>query len=132
MPDNYEDIIHLPHHRSTRHPHMSRADRAAQFSPFASLTRFGEAIRETARQTSDMPLLSEDDKAAIDRLLHAAASDPSLLLAITHFVPDQRKSGGSFKTTSGRIKKLDPLTATVTLTDDTSIPIASITSVTLE
>ena len=27
----YSDIIDLPHHVSTKHPHMSSEDRAAQF-----------------------------------------------------------------------------------------------------
>ena len=29
--DTYEDIIHLPHHVSKRHPQMPVGDRAAQF-----------------------------------------------------------------------------------------------------
>ena len=34
--DRYDDIILLPHHQSKSRPHMSLADRAAQFSPFAA------------------------------------------------------------------------------------------------
>ena len=41
----YEDIIHLAHHVSVRHPQMSREDRAAQFAPFAALTGHKDAIR---------------------------------------------------------------------------------------
>ena len=41
----YEDIIHLPHHVSERHPRMSMMDRAAQFSPFAALTGYDAAIK---------------------------------------------------------------------------------------
>lgn len=37
MSDNYEDIIHLPHHVSNSHPRMSMEARAAQFAPFAAL-----------------------------------------------------------------------------------------------
>jgi len=44
---NYEDIIHLPHHVSKRHPQMSMQNRAAQFAPFAALTGYEAAIRET-------------------------------------------------------------------------------------
>ena len=51
MNGKYDDIIHLPHHTSSRHPRMSMADRAAQFSPFAALTGHGAAISETARLT---------------------------------------------------------------------------------
>lgn len=47
--EKYADIINLPHHQSSTHPHMSRYDRAAQFSPFAALTGHDEAIEETAR-----------------------------------------------------------------------------------
>lgn len=45
----YDDIINLPHHRSTGRPHMSLRDRAAQFAPFAALTGYEEAIDETTR-----------------------------------------------------------------------------------
>lgn len=47
--NDYDDIIELPHHVSARHPRMSMEERAAQFSPFAALTGFGEAVEETAR-----------------------------------------------------------------------------------
>lgn len=45
----YDDIIDLPHHVSGTRPHMPAADRAAQFSPFAALTGFEEAIKEVER-----------------------------------------------------------------------------------
>ena len=48
-PHRYDDIIRLPHHQSEVHPHMELSDRAAQFSPFAALTGFDDAIKETAR-----------------------------------------------------------------------------------
>ncbi len=44
----YDDIIMLPHHTSKTRPRMSLADRAAQFSPFAALTGFEDAIADTA------------------------------------------------------------------------------------
>ena len=47
----YEDIIQLPHHVSATRPQMDRLDRAAQFSPFAALTGYEEAVEETARLT---------------------------------------------------------------------------------
>jgi hypothetical protein len=45
----YDAIIDMPHHVSTRHPHMAAADRAAQFSPFAALTGLEAAVDKTAR-----------------------------------------------------------------------------------
>ena len=37
--DKYEEIINLPHHVSKKHPRMTLKERAAQFAPFAALTR---------------------------------------------------------------------------------------------
>ena len=56
----YEDIIHFPHHMSPNRPHMPAADRAAQFSPFAALTGYGAAIKETARLTDRKLELDEE------------------------------------------------------------------------
>ena len=58
----YDDIIDLPHHVSETHARMSRHDRAAQFSPFAALTGFGEVIDETARETSARLEMDEQRK----------------------------------------------------------------------
>lgn len=44
----YDDIINLPHHTSVTHTPMPIADRAAQFSPFAALTGYEDAIDERA------------------------------------------------------------------------------------
>lgn len=49
---DYDDIIDLPHHVSSRHPQMPLIDRAAQFSPFAALVGHDAAIQETAKAVS--------------------------------------------------------------------------------
>ncbi|MGN0400692.1 MAG: hypothetical protein ACI4HQ_00345 [Acetatifactor sp.] len=51
--NDYEDIIHLPHPVSKKHPQMSMHDRAAQFAPFAALTGHGEVIAQTERQKAE-------------------------------------------------------------------------------
>lgn len=43
---DYEDIIDMPRHISSKHPQMSVYDRAAQFAPFAALTGYEELIEE--------------------------------------------------------------------------------------
>lgn len=45
----YGDILGFPHHVSETHPLMPTADRAAQFTPFAALNGYKEAIEETER-----------------------------------------------------------------------------------
>ena len=51
---NYDNIIHLPHHVSKRHPQMSMWNRAAQFAPFAALTGYEDAIQESAKENEIM------------------------------------------------------------------------------
>ena len=65
----YDDIINLPHHVSLTHPHMSRLDRAAQFSPFAALTGYDAAIKETARLTDKKVELGEYELEELNRTL---------------------------------------------------------------
>lgn len=65
----YDEIIHLPHPVSQTHPRMGRLERAAQFSPFAALTGYDDAVRETARLTDAQRELAEDEQALLERLL---------------------------------------------------------------
>lgn len=57
MTGKYDAILHLPHHVSKKHPPMPMADRAAQFAPFAALTGYDAAIREThaSRRSGSTP-----------------------------------------------------------------------------
>lgn len=50
---NYDDIINLPHHVSKKHTPMPLSARAAQFAPFAALTGYEDAIKETARHVNE-------------------------------------------------------------------------------
>ena len=50
---NYDDIINLPHYESKHHPRMPMWNRAAQFAPFAALTGYEDAIKDTAQQNED-------------------------------------------------------------------------------
>ena len=121
----YDDIIHLPHPTSVRHPRMSMIDRAAQFSPFQALTGYGDAIQETARLTGEKVELTEEEKAVLDEKLRLLA-DTGNEAAFTYFQPDGKKSGGSYVTALGAIKKLDPLEGRLVLADGTAIPINDI------
>ena len=121
----YDDIIHLPHPTSARHPRMPMIDRAAQFSPFQALTGYGAAIQETARLTGEKVELTEDEKAVLDEKLRLLA-DTGNEAAFTYFQPDGKKSGGSYITALGAIKKLDPLEGRLVLSDGIAISIDDI------
>ena len=121
----YDDIIHLPHHTSPRHPRMRMIDRAAQFSPFQALSGFGSAIRETARVTGERVELTEDEKAVLDEKLRCLCETGGEAV-FTWFLPDEKKDGGTYVDAVGTIKKIDPLEGRVILTDGTAIPIEDI------
>ena len=48
--DRYDDMLHLPHPVSRKHPPMPPENRAAQFAPFAALTGYDTEIEKTAEQ----------------------------------------------------------------------------------
>lgn len=126
--NDYNDIINLPHHESTSHPRMSAIDRAAQFSPFAALTGHKAAIRETARLTDARTELDEMKKEELDSRLKILREHLSMEpeIAITYFVPDARKEGGSYLRTIGTVKKLDDMEHKVIMANGTSIPMDDI------
>lgn len=49
----YDDILHLPHHRSETHPPMAAGDRAAQFAPFAVLNGLDAVLRQAEQQREE-------------------------------------------------------------------------------
>ena len=120
----YDDIIDLPHHVSETHPPMSRADRAAQFSPFAALTGYDAAVRETARVTERRIELDEGVKAELNARLNCILEHLSEhpQVSLTYFVPDENKSGGAYRTVTGTVRKLDSVAKTLTLADGTVVP----------
>ena len=130
MSGKYDDILHLPHPVSARHPRMSMQERAAQFSPFAALTGYGEVLRETGRLTEDWMELDEAAKAELDRRLRllAASLDQRPTVTATWFQPDERKAGGAYVTVTGRVRKLAESAGVLVLEDETRIPIRRLVS----
>lgn len=131
MTNEYDDIINLPRPVSKTRPRMKMIDRAAQFSPFAALTGYDAAVKETARLTDRRIELSEDMKIALNDRLQIIADrikeQPEV--AITYFEPDKRKKGGAYITANGTVKKIDEYNRTVIMTDGTLIPIDEIISI---
>lgn len=66
MTDAYDDIIHLPHHVSKRHPQMSLQSRAAQFAPFACLSGHEEALEDTAQTVEDIYTIRNQSEEEIE------------------------------------------------------------------
>ncbi|SHO52445.1 hypothetical protein [Anaerocolumna xylanovorans] len=131
MTKTYEDIINLPHHVSATRPHMTAIDRAAQFSPFAALTGYDAAIKETARLTDERVKLDEYMKDVLSERLQIIADrikeHPEIV--ITYFQPDAKKNGGAYVTAAGTAKKIDLYERVVVMTDGTAILIDEIISI---
>ena len=109
MTDNYNDIINLPHHVSATRPQMPMMDRAAQFSPFAALTGYDAAIKETARLTDHKIELDDYEKEEINgKIQHIAEHlGEDFEVVITYFQPDGKKAGGAYVDALGVVKKID-------------------------
>lgn len=125
MTGPYDDILHLPHPTSKRHPRMPIVDRAAQFSPFAALTGHKAAIEETARVTDRRIELDEDAKEQLDQTLQLLLEriDEQPEITVTWFSPDKKKAGGQYYTATGKLKRIDTQESRLILTDGTQIPL---------
>lgn len=119
----YDDIVHLPHHVSRKHPQMSMKDRAAQFSPFAALTGYDAAIAETARLTDQRVELDEYERQALNEKLQFISEhlNEHPKVSITYFLPDARKDGGEYVTVTGNVKKIDDYEHKIVLMDGMEI-----------
>ena len=129
--NKYDKIINLPHHVSSTRPHMSMIDRAAQFSPFAALTGYDAAVKETARLTEQKIELDEYEKAALDQRILLLQEHLKELpeVTITHFVPDERKDGGKYVSITEAVKKIDTYDKQIVLVDKSKISIENILSI---
>lgn len=129
MTGKYDDIIGSGRPESRR-PKMTMNDRAAQFAPFAALTKFGEEIKESNRKTTEKIELGDGDIERIDEVLteierrisenKAAGANAGkladgfaggfangLTVATEYFVRDKVKSGGRVEEYIGNVKKID-------------------------
>lgn len=127
----YDDIICLPHPVSPTHPQMSRADRAAQFSPFAALAGYEGAIAETGRLTDARVELEEDARSLLDEKLRRIQEHTAGLpeVSVTYFLPDKRKAGGSYVTVRNQIKKIEPCERVMIMEGGARIPLEDIVEI---
>ena len=120
---DYSKIISLPHHQSATRKRMSNYDRAAQFAPFAALTGHDEAIKETARLTDDYMEMGEDRlgelSAKIQLLIDKLSEQPEI--TVVYFIPEVRKSGGSYAEKTGIVRIIDEYERTLVFYDGDKI-----------
>lgn len=129
--NKYSDIINLPYRKSTERQRMTNVERAAQFSSFAALTGYEDAVEETARLTDRRYNLSDTAIETLDRKLRIINENinKSPVVLITHFIPDDRKEGGEYHTTKGAVKKIDDCLREVVMSSGEQIPIDDIAEI---
>jgi predicted nucleotidyltransferase len=132
--NKYQDILYLARPVSKVHQPMSKSNRAAQFSPFAALAGYEDAVQETARLTTDKITLSEDQIQIINSVLNEISQylPHSPYVQITYFEPDKRKQGGSYQHISGTIKKIDDVYGMVIMKGNIRIPVHQIVHISIE
>ena len=130
----YDDIITLEHPVSKVHPRMSVMDRAAQFSAFAALSGYEDAIDETERITETYTELDEGEKEILNEQLlkikENIASHPAA--TCTYFEPDPKKEGGAYRTYSGKVRRIDAYEKKLVFEDGTGIWIGSLRDITVD
>lgn len=128
MSGKYDDIIGLPHHVSLRYKHMARANRAAQFAPFAALTGYEEAVEETARLTDAEAEVTESRREHINTCLNILQENLTARPAvrIVYFRPDDKKAGGAYVTAAGQVRHMDSGTREVIFADGRRLAVDSI------
>ena len=131
MNGKYDEIMGLPHHVSKTRPQMPMSDRAAQFAPFAALTGYDAAIKETGRLTDERIELDVEALSAMDMKyqLLMEALDEAPEVTITYFQPDERKAGGKYVSAVGTVKKIDDFERRITMRDGTRIPMDDVLSI---
>lgn len=131
MIENYDDIINLPHHVSATRPQMPMSDRAAQFSPFAALTGYDAAIKETGRLTDEKIELDEENLKDLNMrfqmLIDHLKDEPEV--TFTYFKPDERKAGGAYIEVTGTVKKVDDFERQIVMQNGMKMPMDDILNI---
>ena len=112
-------------------PPMPIHDRAAQFSPFAALVGYEDAVEETERLTDSRREMLEDEIAELNRQLGELQSRlrerPEI--RVTYFIPDKKKDGGRYASKIGNARTIDQYNNAIVFTDGESIPVKDMYSV---
>lgn len=112
-------------------PPMPIHDRAAQFSPFAALVGYEDAVEETERLTDSRREMLEDEIAELNRQLGELQSRlrerPEI--RVTYFTPDKKKDGGRYTSKIGNARTIDQYNNAIVFTDGEIISVKDMYSV---
>lgn len=121
--NKYDDIINLPHHESKTRSKMSIEARSAQFAPFSALTGYSAKIKETERITDAKKELNDEQYSIMNYKLQMINRyiKEKPLITVTVFIKDKFKEGGSYKSITNNIRKIDEVNKKIIFIDETKI-----------
>ena len=133
MSDRYDNIKYLSRPQYDDLPPMSMHDRAAQFSPFAALVGYDDAVAETARLTDSRIELGED---MIDELNQSISQllltlDEQRQINVIYFVPDEKMAGGRYIEKTGVVLRFDSFNNALVFSDGEKIAVNDLYQVVL-
>ena len=120
---NYDDIIEMDHHISKKHPQMSLYARSAQFAPFAALTGYEDAVKETGREVGERIDIDDELKNILETKIQILTEkiNKKVETTFTYFLTDLTKNGGEYISVTGIVKKIDSYNQKIILEDNTEI-----------
>lgn len=127
----YDDIRHLSRPQYPDLPPMSVHDRAAQFSPFAALVGYEDAVEETARLTDSRREMEEDEINELNRQLQELSErlGERPEIRVTYFIRDKKKEGGRYASKVGNARAIDQFNNVILFTDGESVAVKDMYSV---
>ncbi|MBQ3566898.1 MAG: hypothetical protein IJA12_06940 [Oscillospiraceae bacterium] len=125
---NYDDIINLSPPVSKNHKKMPLLSRAVQFAPFSALTGLDEQMNETSRLTDSRRELTDDEKNLLDMNIRIIENNieyrPSV--SIVYFIPDEKKSGGSYHKISGNVRRIEQSDGVMLFEDNQTVNLSDV------
>lgn len=128
---NYDDIKNMTRPQYPDLPPMSIHDRAAQFSPFAALVGYEDAVTETARLTDSRREMEQDEINELNRQLQELSEriGERPEIRVTYFIRDKKKEGGRYASKVGNARVLDQYNNVILFTDGESVSVKDMYSV---
>lgn len=125
---NYQDIIHLKKPLS-KHPKMPLSNRAAQFSPFAALSGYEEAIKEKEKIFEKRKQLSQEATDSLNEILLFLKEKKIQDFTLCYFQMEESKKGGSYKTIHATSVKFLEIERSLLVNDQLRISFSDIYSI---
>lgn len=123
---DYSDIINFPRFNPKRHSRMDKIIRCNEFSPFAALSGYGEAINEAGKILEKRKILTNEEKENLDLVLNYLKSNMDKEITVIYYVADLKKDGGKYVSKSGVLRKINETSFELEFFDKTIIKIKDI------